>query len=232
MSTEQATATGSSLEVALLETERLPLSAVTPHPDNPRIHSPEQIKAIQESYRLDGYIAGSMAIQKSTMRLYKGHAVYEAFSGIGVQEADFVVKDLTDSETLALLARDNALSDMSTNDPIKLKSISVNLVEMNVPIQRMGYTMKEINAMQPAKEVTEDDPPSVSEDEPITQTGDLWLLGKHRVLCGDSTKACDVIVKRYINHSKFDSAGVSVEREGEILSWEEAERKSKLPKVI
>ena len=45
-------------------------------------------------------------------------------------------------------------------------------------------------------------------------------------------KYCDVIVKRYINHSMFGSAGVSVERNGETLSWEEAERKSKLPKVI
>jgi hypothetical protein len=40
-----------AIEVAELETERLPLSDVSPHPDNPRIHTPEQIKAIQESYK-------------------------------------------------------------------------------------------------------------------------------------------------------------------------------------
>jgi hypothetical protein len=42
-----------SLEVAVLETERLPLSEVSPHPMNARVHTEEQIKAIQESYRLD-----------------------------------------------------------------------------------------------------------------------------------------------------------------------------------
>jgi DNA modification methylase len=124
--------------------------------------------------------------------LYKGHAVYEALNGLGVQEADFVVKDLTDAETLALLARDNALSDMSTNDPVKLKAISVELVEMNVPIQRMGYTLKEITSMQPRKEVVEDEPPAVSEEKPVTKTGDLWTLGNHRLLCGDSTRKEDV----------------------------------------
>lgn len=191
-----------TLLVAELETERLPLSDVLPHPDNPRIHSPEQVTAIKKSLMLDGYIAGSMGIQRSTRRLYKGHGVYEALLGLQCVEADFVVKDLTDAETLALLARDNALSDMSSNDPVKLKAISVELQEMGVNIERMGYTMKEITAMQPAKEVVEDDPPEVSEDEPITQTGDLWLLGDHRVLCGDSTVSEDV--ERVMGGEKAD----------------------------
>jgi DNA modification methylase len=191
-----------SLEVAELDLERLPLPDVSPHPMNARVHTKEQIKAIQESYRLDKYIAGSMCIQKSTRMLYKGHAVYEALYGLGVQEADFVVKDLTDAETLALLARDNALSDMSTNDPVKLKAISVELQEMDVEIQRMGYTLKEITSMQPRKEVEEDDPPPVSEEKPVTKMGDLWRLGNHRVLCGDSTRKEDV--ERVMGGEKAD----------------------------
>ena len=111
------------LEVVKLDLLTLPLSAVSPHPDNPRIHTEEQIEALMESLRYDGYIAGSMGIQLSRKRLYKGHGVYEALTRLGCIEADFVVKDLTDLETLALLARDNALSDMSTNDPVKLKVV-------------------------------------------------------------------------------------------------------------
>ncbi len=164
--TETTTTASPTLEVATLDIQRLSLSEVTPHSQNPRIHTEEQIQAIMESLRLDGYIAGSMGIQKSTRILYKGHGVYEALLNLRCIEADFVVKDLSDAETLALLARDNALSDMSTNDPVKLKAISVELVEMNVPIQRMGYTLKEITAMQPRKEVTEDEPPAVSESKP------------------------------------------------------------------
>ncbi len=209
-----------SLAIAELETQRLPLSEVTPHPDNPRIHSPEQIKAIEQSLIMDGYIAGSMAIQRSTRILYKGNGVYQALLNLRCYEADFVVKDLTDAETLALLARDNSLSDMSTNDPIKLKAISVNLQAMNVPIQRMGYTLKEITAMQPMKEVTEDDPPEVEEGKPVTQTGDLWLLGKHRVLAGDSTKAEDV--ERVMGGEKADCVVSSPPYPG-LSFWAEGE---------
>jgi DNA modification methylase len=199
-----------SMEVAELETERLPLSDVSPHPDNPRIHSPEQIKAIEQSLIMDGYIAGSMAIQRSTRTLYKGHGVYEALVNLGCVEADFVVMDLTDIETLALLARDNALSDMSTNDFPKLKAIEVKLEEMDVPIERMGQTMESMKELESEwaksesdnRVIVEDDPPEVSEDEPITQTGDLWHLGSHRVLCGDSTKAEDV--ERVMGGEKAD----------------------------
>ena len=194
------------LEVAELEIERLPLSDVSPHSMNPRQHSPEQIKAIEQSLLMDGYIAGSMGIQRSTRTLYKGHGVYHALLNLGTYEADFVVKDLTDAETLALLARDNALSDMSTNDPVKLKAISVNLQAMNVPIRRMGYTLKEITSMQPKREVVEDDPPEVSE-EVVSKTGDLWRLGKHRVLCGDSTKKSDV--ERVMGGEKANNAFTS-----------------------
>jgi hypothetical protein len=148
MTTKAAETAPQTLEVAELDLERLPLSEVSPHEANPRLHSPEQIKAIEQSLIMDGYIAGSMGIQRSTRTLYKGHGVYQALLNLGCYEADFVVKDLTDAETLALLARDNALSDMSGNDPVKLKAISVNLQEMNVPIQRMGYTLRQIDSMQ------------------------------------------------------------------------------------
>lgn len=141
------TATTESLPIAKLDLKQLPLSEIFPHPDNPRIHPPEQIKELQTELLRHGYFAGSMGIQKSTRRLYKGHGVYEALLGIGCIEADFVVKDLTDAETLALLARDNQLGDMSTNDPPKLKLISVKLLKMSVPIERMGYTLEKINEM-------------------------------------------------------------------------------------
>ncbi len=163
MNADQKTAVH-NLEVAELEIERLPLSEVTPHSKNPNIHTEEQIQAIMESLELDGYIAGTMGIQKSTRILYKGHGVLMALKQLDCVEADFVVSDLTDAETLALLARDNALSDMSTNDPVKLKAISVDLQQMNVPIQRMGYTLKEITAMQPIEPEPPDDFPEYGDD--------------------------------------------------------------------
>jgi site-specific DNA-methyltransferase (adenine-specific) len=142
-----------------------------------------------------------MGIQESTKRLYAGHAFHQALTELGYKSEQFVIKDMTNAETLIAMAGDNQVGDMSTNDPIKLKAISVELQKMEVNIERMGYSMKEINAMQPRREVVEDDPPEVQE-RVITKTGDLWHLGKHRVLCGDSTVAGDV--ERVMGGEKAD----------------------------
>jgi len=198
------------LEIAELHTQRLPLSEVTAHPQNPRSHSDRQIKELQASLTEHGYAAGSMTVQRSTMRLVKGHGVYEALCGIGCVEADFVVMDMSDDEALLFLARDNRMSDLSSFDVPKLKAITVELKKINVPLERIGFNAGELKSLESdwAKSeadnrvVVEDDPPEVAEGEPITQTGDLWHLGKHRVLCADSTCAEDV--ERVMGGEKAD----------------------------
>ena len=200
-----------SLSTAELETQRLPLSEVTKHPQNPRTHSDRQIKELQSSLLEHGYAAGSMTVQRSTMRLVKGHGVYEALLGLGCIDADFVVADMTDAEALLFLARDNRLSDLSAFDVPKLKAITVELQKIDVPLERIGFNEGELKSLESdwAKSeadnrvVEEDDPPEVSEDEPITQTGDLWHLGDHRVLCADSTCAEDV--ERVMGGEKADA---------------------------
>lgn len=59
-----------AMEIAELETERLPLSEVTPHPDNPRIHSPEQIKTIRGNDRLSNSL-GDRTLWEQITRLVK-----------------------------------------------------------------------------------------------------------------------------------------------------------------
>ena len=227
-----------SLATAELETQRLPLSEVTPHPHNPRTHSDRQIKELQNSLLEHGYAAGSMTVQRSTMRLVKGHGVYEALLGLGCVEADFVVADMTDAEALLFLARDNRLSDLSAFDVPKLKAITVELQNIDVPLERIGFNEGELKSLESdwAKSeadnrvIEEDDPPEVSEDEPVTQAGDLWHLGEHRVLCADSTCAEDV--ERVMGGEKADmgltsppyavgkeyEAGVSFDQHLELLS--------------
>jgi len=136
-----------ALTTAELETERLPLSEVSPHPQNPRTHSDRQIKELQNSLLEHGYAAGSMTVQKSTMRLVKGHGVYEALKGLGCVDADFVVVDMNDDEALLFLARDNRLSDLSAFDVPKLKAITVELQALNIPLERMGFTTEEYEPM-------------------------------------------------------------------------------------
>lgn len=185
--------------VAKLDTEILPLSEIELHPDNPRIHTIAQINAIAKLIESVGYAAGSMTIQKSRKRLCKGHGVYATLEKLGYTAAEFVVKDFTDEEALLFMIADNKLSELSSWNMPQLQVNFVDLKTSGIPLTLSGFTMKEIDGLK-ARDVKEDDPPPVSEEEPVTQAGDLWLLGEHRVLCGDSTKAEDV--ERVMNGEK------------------------------
>lgn len=149
--------TTQTMEIAELDTQRLPLSDVAPHPQNPRIHSDRQIKELQASLTEHGYAAGSMTVQRSTMRLVKGHGIYEALLGIGCVEADFVVVDMDDAEALLFLARDNRLSDLSSFDVPKLKAITVELQKIDVPLERIGFSEDEFVSLDFAYQQREAD---------------------------------------------------------------------------
>ena len=161
--------TTATMEVAELQTERLLLSSVSSHPQNPRTHSPRQIKELQASLTEHGYAAGSMTVQKSRMRLVKGHGVYEALLGLGCVEADFVVVDMDDAEALLFLARDNRLSDLSVFDVPKLKAITVELQKIDVPLERIGFNEEELKSLESDWAKSEADNRVIEKDDPPEQ---------------------------------------------------------------
>ena len=140
---------GVSLEVAVLEPVRLEMSAVEVHPENPRIHGAKQIHELKASLLEHGYSAGSMVIQRSRMRLVKGHGIYRALLELGCVLADFIVKDMSDEEALVFLMRDNRTSDLSTWHPVKFHTNVQALQKMDVKMSRIGFSMKQIVSMKP-----------------------------------------------------------------------------------
>lgn len=124
-------------KTAQLPVERLKLSEVSPHPDNPRHHSRSQIEAIADSVRVHRYAKGSMVVQKSSMCLVAGHGVYNALTLLEYEEADFIVMDMDDNEAMQFLIQDNRLNDMSSWD---MSVLSANLAEL----QEAGYTLEDM----------------------------------------------------------------------------------------
>ncbi len=159
------------MNIAELNIKRLKLSDVKPHPDNPRLHSKEQIEKLADSIKQHGFAKGSMVVQESTSYLVAGHGVYEALTLLDYEEADFIVVDMTDSEAKVFLIRDNKLGDDSVWDYQALDELMVELDSLDIDLEETGFDLEEIAGIRSyASEfqpVSEDTQPRLDQKKPI-----------------------------------------------------------------
>ena len=124
-----------------------------------------------------------------------GHTRLLAAERLGLEEVPVLVADdLTAAQVKAYRLADNRTGQEASWD-LELLNIELgDLLELDIDLALTGFDDDELAAMlaEPTEGLTgEDEAPEPSE-EPVTRPGDLWLLGKHRLLCGDSTCADDV----------------------------------------
>jgi DNA modification methylase len=127
-----------------------------------------------------------------------GNCRLEAAKQLGWDTIQIVRTDLTSSEAIAYAIADNRTAELAEwDDDVLAAQLNGLLAEDEELLASAGFTDEEleellgdIDGVDPA-EITEDEVPEPPVD-PITKPGDLWILGEHRVLCGDSTKAEDV----------------------------------------
>ena len=169
------------------------VDTLRPFPDNPRLHDED---TIQESLALHGQYAPLKA-QRSTRYLLGGHGTFDQAVALGWSHVAIVWVDCDDIEARQIVAVDNRSSDRASYDQGLLLSLMTPLEDAGL-LAGTGWQADELAAIrddvaQPLVfedpvNVDEDDPGSLpDEDEVVTQPGDLWVLGDHRVLCGDAT---------------------------------------------
>jgi DNA modification methylase len=125
-----------------------------------------------------------------------GHTRYKAAVKLGFAEVPVhVAEELTPAQAKAYRLADNQSATLATWDDGKLTAELLALQGLDFNLTLTGFSADELSELL-APEPTDftGDPDDVPEPpaEPITRPGDLWLLGRHRLLCGDSTKAGDV----------------------------------------
>ncbi|MGJ8636010.1 MAG: site-specific DNA-methyltransferase [Phycisphaerales bacterium] len=186
-----------------LEIEHIDINQVVPHPNNPRVHPKKQIRQIAQSIEAFGFRMPVIIDQDS--RLVCGHARVEASKLIKMTLIPAIrVTDLDDAQIRALMIADNRLTEISTwDDQLLGEHLKVlSDLDLNFDIECIGFDYGEIEqrilGIEDAlagEEITEhdcaDDLPSDETITPVTQPGDLWILGEgdhaHRVLCADCT---------------------------------------------
>lgn len=168
------------------------IDELIPYANNTRTHSKEQIKKIRSSLREFGFI--NPVLIDADMGIIAGHGRVEAAKAEGFDEVPTVLVDhLTDAQKKAYIIADNRLAEDAGWDEELLKIELESLDEMDFDINILGFDEKELDTLlKDENEVEEDDFEMELPKEPKSKRGDIWLLGRHRLMCGDSTSEVDV----------------------------------------
>lgn len=156
---------------------------------NPRKHSDRQLNALVKSIKFFGFNI-PIAVNAQS-EILCGHARIEAAKKLGIKEVPVIRLDhLSESQARAFMLADNKLSEMGSWDQkfLKVHLQELSSVDLNFDIEATGFTVGEIDL------IIDSDPKSDRADKAIvpkegpaiSQLGDLWALGEHRILCADA----------------------------------------------
>ncbi len=175
-----------------LAVEFRPVRDVRPYEANPR-QNDEAVDAVARSIKEFGF--RQPIVVDGDGVIVVGHTRYKAAQQLGFTEVPVHVADLTPEQARAYRIADNQTSNLSTWDLDLLPAELAQLQDVGFDMSLLGFDLAEIDAMlAPAPTEGLTDPDSVPEppDDATTQPGDLWVLGEHRLLCGDSGSEADV----------------------------------------
>lgn len=174
----------------ITEMQLIPTEKLIPYVNNARTHSAEQINKLRSSLREFGFI--NPVIIDRNYNVIAGHGRIEAAKAEGISEVPCVFADyLTPSQKKAYILADNRMAMDAGWDEELLKVEIEALQAESFDVGLTGFDESEIvDLFETDSEVKDDDFDVAAELErpPVTKSGDLWLLGNHRLLCGDSTK--------------------------------------------
>jgi len=165
-------------------------SSLNPDPDNARLHSEENIEAIMKSLAEFGQDQ-PLVVQKQGMIVRKGNGRLQAALRLDWKWIAAFVVDEDDVRAVARAIADNRTAELATWDEEKLTQMLKSIREAGqIDLDVMGFSQADIDQLLP-QDIPEDEVPEPP-DDPITRPGDLWVLGDHRLLSGDSSNPEDV----------------------------------------
>ncbi len=172
----------------------VPVAEVKPNPKNPNHHPEEQIELLAKIIKTQGWRA-PITVSTLSGLVVRGHGRLMAakFLGLEFVPVDFQHYKSNDAELADLLA-DNKIAELAEIDAKMLAEVFKDIDPEEIEIDITGYSEEEYNElvsalMEATQEPEEKDLDAVVEPpkQPVSVRGDVWLLGKHRLMCGDST---------------------------------------------
>lgn len=167
----------------MLQVEEIEPSKLHPWKDNPRLND-HAVDAVAESIRSFGFNVPILCNQD--LVIIAGHTRWKAAQKLQMVEVPVIRVEMTDAQRRAFSIADNKTAEIADWDSPKLRDILEELLSEDIDIGCLGFSNEEIRRLILDDEQDEDTLPEASDTQPITQPGDLYILGNHRLLCGDS----------------------------------------------
>jgi len=173
-----------------MEIRQVKVEALIPYAKNSRTHDDAQVAQIAASIKEFGWT--NPILVDGEHGIIAGHGRLMAARKLGMTEVPVIeLKDLTETQKKAYIIADNRLA-LNAGWDNNMLTIELNeLLEDKFSLELLGFNADELNALLNPTEVNEGlvDEDEVPEPppEPITKLGDIWILGNHRLMCGDST---------------------------------------------
>jgi site-specific DNA-methyltransferase (adenine-specific) len=170
--------------------EHVSVDKLIPYANNARTHSDAQVAQIAASIKEFGFNNPVLISEDGT--IIAGHGRLMAARKLGLTDVPCIkLSHLTPTQRKAYVIADNQLA-LNAGWNEELLTIELDeLLADNFALEVLGFDPDELKRLMSENEVTqgltdEDQAPEV-EDNPVTKLGDMWVLGKHRLMCGDST---------------------------------------------
>jgi len=170
--------------------ERIGVEALLPYAKNSRTHSDEQVAQIAASIKEFGFNNPILIDKDNT--IIAGHGRLLAARRAGMEEVPCIRLDhLTETQRKAYVIADNRLA-LNAGWDNEMLTIELNeLLEDDFALDILGFDEKELKALldpiQATEGLTDEDAVPEAPEEPKTKPGDIWIMGRHRLMCGDST---------------------------------------------
>jgi ParB-like chromosome segregation protein Spo0J len=158
------------------------------NPRNYRTHPKAQREAVREMLGTVGYVT-QVIVNQRMGHLVDGHLRVEEALSHGQPTIPVVYVDLSQDEERLVLASLDPLAAMAGTDEAKLREL---LAEVSVGSEALAAMLAALAPGEPKNGLTDPDDVPEPPDAPVTKPGDLWLLGDHRLLCGDAGSEADL----------------------------------------
>lgn len=180
---------------------QIAIKALQPYERNARTHSEQQIEKIANSIKEFGFL-NPVLIDGNNM-IIAGHGRVLAAKKLKMKDVPYLrVEDLTPTQVRAYILADNKLAEDAGWDELLVSQELAALQDEDFDIELTGFTLDDIQFEDDVENQTEEEDVVDVPEEAITKLGDIWQMGGHRLICGDSTDTS--VLERLMDGKKAD----------------------------